>query len=61
MFCSFNLVVLAALRDGVVLHDNGMWRTYQDRFRRLVKGGQLVAEHRGWHWTEEAYRIAAAG
>lgn len=54
MFASFNLVVLAALRDGVVLFDRGGWHDLQVRFRTLLADGLLIQEPRGWSWTEEA-------
>jgi len=57
MFCSFNLIVLAALRDGVVLHDNGAWEGYRKRYRRLLEERHLIREDRGWRWTEEARNL----
>lgn len=56
MFCSFNLVVLAALRDGVVLYDDGAWARYQKRYQYLLDNGYLIREDRGWRWTAEATR-----
>lgn len=54
MFARFNRVILAALRDGLVLFDLGTWRSLQDRFQHLLDEGLLIQEHRGWRWTEEA-------
>lgn len=59
MFRSFNLVVLAALRDGVVLYDRGAWRALQERFQSLRSKGLLTQEHRGWSWTREAEEYLA--
>src|SRR5207245_6741785 len=58
MFQSFNLIVLAALRDGRVLYDRGIWRRYREGFLRLIESGHLVSLSRGWRWTEEAKRLA---
>lgn len=58
MFCHFNLVVLAALRDGIVLYDDGKWADYQRRYRSLIEQGLLIQEGRqGWSWSEEAERL----
>lgn len=57
MFCHFNLVVLAALRDGVVLHDDGTWTNYQRRYAHLLESGDLKSLDRGWQWTEAAERL----
>lgn len=58
MFRHFNLIVLAALRDGLVLFDRGGWKIYQQRFEQLKTRGLLIQEGRqGWSWTEEAERL----
>lgn len=59
MFRSFHLTVLAALRDGIVLHDNGTWAAYQMRYERLLASGHLQRLERGWRYTEEAENMAA--
>lgn len=59
MFRGFNLVVLGALRDGLVLYDRGSWAEYQARYRNLVEAGHLAPEPRGFSWTEEAERLVA--
>jgi len=61
MFRRFNLVVLAALRDGVVLFDRGMWGDLQRRYQGLVEQRLLLSEGRTWTWTEEAERQIGAG
>ncbi len=60
MFRRFNLVVLAALRDGVVLYDCGAWLRYRERYQDLLARGLLISEGRAWRWTEEAERLLAA-
>ena len=61
MFTHLNLVILAALRDGIVLYDRGMWRRYQERFQTLLARRLLIPEPRGWSWTEEAERVLLQG
>ncbi|MCS7110306.1 MAG: nucleotidyltransferase domain-containing protein [Candidatus Caldarchaeum sp.] len=48
MFEDFNVLVLDALKDGVVLYDNGFWQGLRRRLNELVEGGVLTPERRGW-------------
>jgi len=42
------LILLAALRDGIVLFDDGAWARHQARFRELLANGTLIPLDRGW-------------
>ncbi|MHB2020814.1 MAG: nucleotidyltransferase domain-containing protein [Candidatus Xenobia bacterium] len=54
MFCSFNLVILTSLRDGITVADDGTWARYQARYRHLIDTRMLISEGRSWEWTEAA-------
>lgn len=53
MFTSFNLILLAALRDGLVLYDSGLWHDYVERYERLLDTGALVPLERAWRIVRE--------
>lgn len=60
MLATFNPILLAALRDGIVLFDRGTWQKFQGRYRALLDSGHLVRLHRGWRWTTDGPCHAAA-
>ncbi|MEN3047411.1 MAG: hypothetical protein ABDH63_01325 [Candidatus Caldarchaeales archaeon] len=47
-FEDFNVLVLDALKDGVVLYDNGFWEDLRRRLSDLMEEGVLTAERGGW-------------
>jgi predicted nucleotidyltransferase len=59
MFRTFHLTVLASLRDGVVLYDDGTWEGYRRRHQDLLASGHLEKRGRGWKYTAEAEEMAA--
>ncbi|MEM2902555.1 MAG: nucleotidyltransferase domain-containing protein [Candidatus Bathyarchaeia archaeon] len=52
MFTNFNPLILNALKDGIVILDDGFWTGLKKRFDEMEKNGKL--ERRGDSWIIKA-------
>lgn len=53
MFEGFNPLILDALKDGVVLIDDGTWSSLKERFSELLRRGVLRPKPKGWRIEAE--------
>lgn len=60
MRAGLHTVLLAALRDGIVLYDRGTWTREVERYQSLVDEGLIQLVHGAWRLTADARGRAAA-
>ena len=48
MFRDFNLLILDALKDGIVIYDKGFWSKLKESFNALLKKGVIAPKTCGW-------------
>jgi predicted nucleotidyltransferase len=48
MLRSFNMLILDALKDGIVIHDKGFWSTLKGEFDEMLRSGILMPKENGW-------------
>ncbi len=48
MFREFNTLILEALKDGIIIYDDGFWSKLQSRFKELMEKGIIRPKKNGW-------------
>jgi len=48
MLEDYNPLMLDALKDGIVIHDEGEWALLKDRFNEMLREGILIPKENGW-------------
>ena len=48
MFRDFNVLILDALKDGIVIYDRGFWDKLKESFNALLRKGVIAPKACGW-------------